>query len=331
MQFLRPLLDAVIPAAQAHEKWFVSGPGAYVQPAFFRTANPWTAGVALAVAALSVGGWLVDRWYEKTALYARFEDRIRPLRDHAAGVLAVTAGIMLAFNAWRGTLFGTNFPLAHAPFGAELRLVEAAVGVLLLVGLFTRAAAACLCFLFVPLLAFFPFPTQLELVNLFGVGVFLFYFARGRYSLDWFLGKPIVSTPEQRKVAYVFLRVTLGLAILTLSFWNKWLEPGYHLSLMDRYPSFNPFVLLRGAGLSGLTREQYVFLLFGVETTVGIYEVFGFLTRVAAVLLVPVFVASVVFLPPTELVGHLPILGTLFVLFVYGDPYPQGRAMPAAA
>lgn len=326
MHPLRAILDLVIPAAQAHEKWFVSSPAAYAQPEFFHTLNPWTAIAVVVTAMLVFIGFLLDPWYEETRLYARIERRLRPLRDHAAGVLAVSVAVLLLFNAWSGTLLATNFPLGHDLIGVTLRAAETTIGFMLLVGLFTPFAAAGVALLYLSLFALYPVPAQIEIVNLAGAGAFLFFFSRGRWSLDWFLGKPIFSTPKQRKAAYVFLRATLGAAILALAFWNKWLEPGFHLSLMDRYPAFNPYALLKNTGLFPFTREQYVFSLFFVEITAGLFELFGLFTRAVAVLLVPVFCASVVFLPPTELVGHLPVLGTLFVLFVYGDTYYKGRA-----
>ncbi len=319
------ILDFIIPAAQAHEKWFVSSPATYTQPAWFRTPNAWTIGLGLAVLTIVIVGVFLDRRYEKTALYAKFEKLIRPLRDYGAGVLALSTGVMLLFNAWRGTLFASNFPFTPDMTGLVLRLIEGGVGALLLVGLYTQIAAGAMVLLFVPLLLLYKLPAQIELINLFGIGTFLFFFAQGRYSFDWFLGKPITSTANERKVAYFFLRVTLGLALLILAFWNKWLDPGFHLSLMDRFHSFNPYVLLSGTGLFHATREQYVFLLFFVEIIVGLFELLGIFTRAASFFLVPVFCASVMFLPVPELIGHLPILGTLFVLFVYGDTYHKGR------
>ena len=320
------ILDILIPAAQAHEKWFVATPAAYVQPAWYRTPNVWTIGCGVVVALLVIAGVIVDRWYEKSGLYKKWENKIRPLRDYGAGVLAMSTSIMLLYNALRGTLFASNFVLGHGLLGSALRIIEGGAAVLLLIGLYTPLAAATIIALFVPLLLLYKLPAQLELVNLFGIGAFLFFFAQGQYSLDWFLGKSIQSTLRQRKIAYFFLRVTLGIAILALAFWNKWLDPGYHLALMDRFSQMNPYVLLAHTGIFHLTREQYIFLLFSVEMVVGLFELLGIFTRVVSLLLVPIFSASVIFLPPQELIGHLPILGTLFVLFVFGDTYHKGRA-----
>ncbi len=317
------MFDWLIPAAQAHEKWFTPVlTKQYVVPDYFYTVNPITVTAAIVVVTVVAAGFALDRKFERSAIYARFEKKIMPLRDYAAGALAIATAITLLFAAWRNVLFASNFPLPPTVWGAVLRGAEAAVGASLLIGLFTAEAAAGVLVLYAILFAMYRFPDQLEIMNFVGIGAFLLVFARGKYSLDWFLGKPILSTAAQRKMAYLFLRVTLGLMLLVLSTWNKYLQPGYHLALMDKFPNFNPYVILhQWLGWTSLTREFYIFLLFVVELIIAIFETFGFFTRVAAILLVPVFLGSTLFLPYTELIGHLPVVGTLFVLFVFGDTY----------
>lgn len=319
---LSRILDAIVPAAQAHEKWFVpTAPISYPQPEFFRTVNGYTLGAAAIVLAVTVVGFFVDRWFERTAFYATYEKKLRPWRDYAAGVLAFTTGFTLLYAAWRGQLLATNYPLPAGLSGGLLRAVEAFIGALLMIGLYSRAAAAGLVALFVAAFAFEPFIEPWDYMNFAGIAVFLFVFARGRYSLDWLLGKPITSTPHQRKWAYVVLRVCTGFTILWLGL-LKWRRPDLHFALLDRFPDMNPLVLMRWTGL-GMSREAYVFSLFVFESLIGVFEIFGFLTRLSALVLAPVFCASILFLGPKELVGHLPILGTLFVLFVYGDTYQK--------
>jgi len=321
---LQAVLDLLIPAAQAHEKWFVAvQPVTYPVPEFYRTLNPYTVGAILVVLAIGVAGYFVDRWYEKTPLYEKFEKKIRSLRDYGPGVLAFTTGFTLVFLAWRGQLLATNYPLDASMMGSVLRGAEAFIGLLLMIGLFTPAAAVGLLALYLSTFVLQPVIEPLDYVNFVGIAIYLLYFARGRYSLDWFLGKPILTTPEQRKWAYVALRVLTGLTIFWLGL-LKWRRPDLHFSLMDRFPRLNPYVMMQWVGIN-ISREVYVFALFVVEATIGIFETFGLLTRLAAVMLVPIFCASVVFLGTPELVGHLPILGTLFVLFVYGDTYYKNR------
>lgn len=324
MHPLRAALDALIPAAQAHEKWFVpSMPVTAPQPEFFRTLNPLTVGSFAAVAALALVGWLLDRGYERSSWYPAVEKRIRPLRDYAAGVLAVATGVTLLILAWRGQYLATNFPFPAGFEGAFLRSAETLIGLLLLIGLYTQAAAVGLIGLFLGSFLFFPAVDALDYAPFAVIGWFLLFFARGRYSLDWFLGKPISSTPGQRKKAYLALRVGMGVAVFWLAL-LKWRRPDLHLALMDRFPAWNPYVIASWFGLR-MPRETYVFLLFVVESTIGLFEACGFLTRPLSLFLVPVFVGSIAFLGPNEMVGHLPILGILFVLFVYGDTYHKNR------
>ncbi|HTK04342.1 MAG TPA: TQO small subunit DoxD [Candidatus Eisenbacteria bacterium] len=324
MHPLRAVLEALVPAAQAHEKWFVATqPVNYAVPEFYRTVNPYTVGAVMIVVVISVAGYFVDRWYEKTALYARFEKKLRPWRDYAPGVLAFTTGFTLLFLASRGQLLATNYPLEQGFSGGMLRSVEGLIGVLLMIGLFTPAAAVGLLALYLSTFLLQPFIEPWDYANFAGIGIFLLYFARGRYSLDWFLGKPIMTTPEQRKWAYVALRVLTGVTIFWLGV-LKLRRPDLHLTLLDKFPDLNPYVLMPWIGIR-MSREAYVFCLAVFEATVGIFEAMGFLTRLSAVVLVPVFCASIVFLGPAELVGHLPILGTLFVLFIYGDTYQKSH------
>ena len=324
MDILRSTLDTIVPAAQAHEKWFVpTYPVTAPIPEFFVSINPLTVAAVLGILAFGILGYVSDKRYQQSKLYAKVEGAIRPYRDYAAGVLAVATGFTLLWAAAHGQLLATNYVLPPGIAGGILRMVETVVGALLLVGLFTPAAAIGLLALYASAFLLFPAIEPIDYVNFVGIGLFLLFFARGRYSLDWFLGKPILTTPAQRKWAYLALRVLTGFTLFWLGF-LKFRRPDLHFSLMDQYPNFNPYVILGWFGLH-MSRELYVFCLFVVEATVGIFEMFGLYTRVAAAALVPIMMVSLLFLGPGELVGHLPILGTLFVLIVYGDNYNKHR------
>lgn len=324
MDIVRSISEFLVPAAQAHEKWFIPvDPVTAPIPEFYLSANFYTITVASVVLVAGIVGYVSDKRYEKSKWYGLIEARIRPYRDYAAGILAITTGFALLWAAGHNQLLATNYPLPAGIGGTVLRVVEAVVGGLLMVGLFTPAAAVGLMALYASSFLLYPAIEPIDYVNFFGIGLFLLFFARGRYSLDWFLGKPILTTPAQRKWAYLALRVLTGFTLMWLGL-LKLRRPDLHFSLMDKYPNFNPYVIMGWFGIN-MTREMYVFCLFVVEATVGLFEMLGLYTRVLAVALVPVMVVSVVFLGPGELVGHLPILGTLFVLFAYGDTYHKHR------
>lgn len=324
MDFPKGMMEFVVPAAQAHEKWFIPvEPVTYPVPEFFLTLNPFTVGaIAVVFLIAAVGLWL-NKEYDESTFGHRMEAKLRPYRDYAAGILAVTTGFTLVWMSIKGVHLAPNYPFTDDLFGSILRWVQAGIGVLLMIGLFTPVAAIGLLALYGSAFLLHPSIEPIDYINIVGIAVFLLVFSRGRYSLDWFLGKPILSTPGQRKWAYRVLRVLTGFALLWLAL-LKWRRPDLHLSLMDRYADFNPYVLLSWVGIK-MSREMYVFALTIVEATVGIFEMFGILTRVASIFLIPIMLGSVLFLGPGELVGHLPILGTLVVLIIYGDEYFKNR------
>ncbi len=285
--------------------------------------NPYLVGALAVVILVSVIGYFADKKYERSALAKRLEAKIRPYRDYGAGVLAFVTGIALLVTALHGQLLAANYLLPTGIPGQILRLVEAGVAVLLMLGLYTQVAAVGILALFVATFATHPPIEPIDYLNFVGVALFLLTFARGRYSLDWFLGKPILSTPEQRKWAYAALRFFTGFTLLWLAL-LKWRRPDLHLALMDKSPNINPYLFLEWVGLR-ISREVYVFVLSIVEATIGIFEMFGFLTRVASAVLVPIFLLSMIFLGPSESVGYLPFIGSLLVLFVYGDDYHKNR------
>lgn len=322
-ELMQSILDFLIPAAQAHEKWFIDP--ANVQPVAnqFLAWRPATIAGLLAVAAAAVIGYILDRRFEKSGLHQRMENRVRPLRDLATIVIAASTGLYFLWLSIQGAYMADNFTLAAlGSFGPFLMLVQALVGAFLIIGLYTSATSALVVLMYLSLFAFFGWQEPLDYLHYAGIGIFLYYFSRNRYSLDWFLGKPIFTTPEVRKRAYLALRVLTGVTILGLAS-LKLFRPEVHFALMDAYSKFNPYVILQWLGLSSLSREAYVFCLFLVEATSGIFITFGFLTRIVAVLLIPLFLVSVMFLGFSEIIGHLPIVGIMFALFLFGDTYTK--------
>jgi uncharacterized membrane protein YphA (DoxX/SURF4 family) len=320
------ILEWIVPAAQAHEKWFVDGSTTqYAVPEAFVTTNPMTIAFAAGAAVLVAALFFVDRWFERSAWHAVMERKAYPLRDYAAGVLALTTAVTLFWMSANGALLADNLLLPEGLLGAALLGVQIAIGIMLTLGLYTAAAAIGILLLYGALFFLFPFMDVIDYLHYAAIGVFLLAFARGRFSLDWVLGKGMLTTAETRKRAYLALRVLTGAMILILAL-AKWARPDLHFRLMDAFPDFNPYTILRSFG-ADISRETYVYCLFMVEFVSGIVVLLGLLTRIVAVLLMPIFLVSVIFIGLPDVLGHLPIVGILFVLFVYGDTYHKGRTL----
>jgi uncharacterized membrane protein YphA (DoxX/SURF4 family) len=319
-----------VPAAQAHEKWFIT-PSASAPPLpaeFLPGSAPFTAAVLLVVAAVVIG-LLLDRRFERSATYAWTEARLRRLRDFAPGTLAVAMAVLLFWSSWHGVVLADEYAAPAGWIGTAYRVAQAAIGAMLLIGFDVASAAAALGLLYLSLFVLTRSIAPLDYLYVAGIAVFLRAFARGRYSLDWFYGKPVLSTPDGRKRAYLALRVLMGLGMFSLAL-VKWLRPDVMFAMLDAYADWNPLVILGWAGLP-MPREIFVLCLATVETIAAAYVALGLFTRAVAVMLMPVFTVSVVFLGPLELIGHLPILGVLFVLFIYGDTYRKASAPSAPA
>lgn len=320
------LLELIVPAAMAHEKWFV-GEAAASAPELFRTVNVWTVAAVASLAVCIAVGRRLDRRFLVSSLNARLDRRLRTLRDLAPTLLSAATGITLLWYANKGMLLADNFMIPEGlPFGGLIRFAEGAVGLLLLGGLYVPYASAGLFIMYGAAVGMFGIPDGLDYLHYAGIALFLIAFSPGRFSADWFLGRDSIATERERRAAYPALRYLTGAMFVILAL-GKLVEPGLHLALLQAYPDFNPYVILTSIGLT-FSPDRYVFCLFVVELLAGTAVLFGYATRMVAIALVPIMAASVVFLGFTEIFGHLPIIGILLVLIAYGEGF---RAQSAAS
>lgn len=258
-------------------------------PAFLGLTPPVRYGlVILVVAVLLFVGWLLDGRFERSGRYARFEAKIKPFRDSAAVAVGICVGGTILVSAARGFMMLSDVPFSvFGEFGRVWQGGQAAIGGLLLIGLFVNVAAAGMVFLYAALLAVSGLGALTQVYWL-GVAIFLFFFSRGRYSLDWFLGKPMISTPGQRKFSYLAMRVCSGAAVAAVAYWTV---------PQDEHP------LARGLGIAAAV---------AVAT--------GFVTRLSALILTPLVIGAVFTLHADPLL-LLPALAILYSLFIFGDTY----------
>jgi len=163
------------------------------------------------------------------------------------------------------------------------------------------------------------------------VGIALYLVAVGRGVVRYADG-----TEEDRTAlsdwllpyALTILRVAAGLSVLILGFTEKLLAPDLGVAFLREYPNFN---VARELGLTWFTDERFVYAAGIVEATAGVALLSGKLIRVVILALWIPFNLGIAFLPPTELIGHLPILATMYVLLVRGTEGIPPRTAPAAA
>jgi len=289
----------------AHVKWFTD-PIAHPTDWSLLASVPVMVAFGLAVAAVGLAYAIQRRFPEPQLLTAldRFA-RTAPV------VLGLHIGIALVASALLGVLFSPNLRPDDELLGRGILVVEAMCGVMLLLGLATRAGALLLALLGLIAMMPFSFESILENVHILGIAVFVFLVGRGPFSLDRLRG---VHPPTRREDAPIWaltvLRVSLGFGIAFTALTEKLLDPGLAKALLDQKPFLN---IVRPLGIDD---PQFAFIAGLTELAIGVVIMSGQLTRPAMAIGAILFTATVPLFGWTELVGHLPFYGIMFVLFM---------------
>lgn len=306
----------------AHVKWFTD-PRPYPTDWSLLLSAPVLLALVLAIAAAAAAFFLQRRFPEP---------RVVTLLDRFAGiaptVLGLHIGIALAVAALIGVLFSPNLRPADDLMGHAILIVEAMCGLMLLLGLATRAGALLLAVLGV--VAMLPFSAEsiLENVHLLGIAIFVFIVGRGPLSLDRIRGvTPPTRHPDAPTWALTLLRLCLGFGIAFSALTEKLLDPGLAKALLEAKPFLNiarPF---------GIDDPQFAFLAGLTELLIGAVIMSGWLTRPAMAIGAVLFTLTVPVFGWTELLGHLPFYGIMFVLFMApnADSWHVRRGLRPAA
>jgi len=297
----------------AHVKWFTDPVGHPTDWSLLATV-PVLVAFTIAIGAVGLAYVIQRRFPEPKVLTVldRFA-RTAPV------VLGLHIGIALIASALLGVLFSPNLRPDDELLGRGILVVEATCGLILLLGLATRAGALLLALLGLIAMMPFSFESILENVHILGIAVFVFIVGRGPFSFDRLRG---VRPPTLRKDAPVWaltvLRVCLGFGIAFTAITEKLLDPGLAKALLDQKPFLN---IARPLGVGD---PQFAFIAGLTELAIGVVIMSGQLTRPVMAIGAILFTATVPLFGWTELIGHLPFYGIMFVLFML--PNANSRA-----
>jgi len=294
----------------AHARWFTTSDPAYDWSFVLETLS-----LVMIVSAIVIAiVWrMAAPYFPRPELgFLSFLGRLGPWIPR---LLAVHAGVSLLSLAARLEFLVPTLALPDTWYGIGLGVLEGIVGVWLIAGWRVRAAAWLLVIAGpLGMLAYGVIPI-LERADLLAVGLFLALLppddsqAGGRITVD----------PERVRIALFGLRILTGLALIILAFTEKLARPELSLEFLDRYPAFNVLQLL-GSGL-GFEVSDLVFVQVaaGVEILFGLLLISGALPQLVVIAAGIPFNATLFFLGATELIGHLPIYGTMLAVLVYGS------------
>lgn len=289
----------------AHETWFTDA-----RPPFdvsFLT-DPWTLAAIVAAFVVAVVWRGVALRLPQPEL--AFLAPLRRLSPYVPRLLGIHAGVSLLAQASRGTYLAPSLALPDGIIGVLLAVVEGLTGLWLITGFRIRAAAWILVAAGpLGMLAYGIVPV-LERVDLLGIGLFLAMLPPGE--------EPAGAVEAPRATigdALLGLRVLVGGALVVLAFTEKLARPDLALAFLDRYPFFNVLQVM-GLEVSDLA---FVRIAGGTELLFGLLLISGALPQLAVIIAGIPFNATLFFLGPSELIGHLPVYGAMLALLVYGS------------
>ena len=315
---MKVLLLAILP----HVKWFTD-PRPHPTRYELLLSWPVIGAFLIALAAAGVAYLIQHRVPEPRA--------VRSLERYAkTGPLAlrIALGVSLAAAAIAGWLFVPSLPVERDAAGYAILSVETLCGLLILFGLFTRAAAVVLAIL--GALAMFPFNVEsiLEQVHILGIAVFLFITGPGAVSLDTRRrAQRAFAHADAPAAALNLLRIAMGFGIAYGALTEKLLNPPLAQALLDQSPFLN---VLRPLGVSD---PLFIWLAGLTELVVGIVVLSGQITRPVMAVGFALFTVTLVVFGLPEFIGHLPFYGIMLTLFIApdADSWRVRRALRNAA
>lgn len=299
-------------AAAAHEKWFVSAATQGGISPFFRT--PAAAPLAFVAVMTLVVGLLVWRG-------RRLQNRVplpRAIAVWMPTIVGVAVGISMLAAALERTVFAPNLHIPDGVFGSWVVVFQSVIALALIFGLGARAASLGILLLSVLSVVWFGWDA-FDYLNMIGIGIFLFVWGRGAWSAGALFGKVFFAFDMSpfRAIAFLVLRVLFGVTLCVLGI-EKILHPDMHMAVLALFPTHNPYTFYHGF-LSFLTPDWYLLISAVVEIGAGVLLACGVLLRQLSLFLLIPFLLYPFFFGAGELLGHLPIIATLFACALAGS------------
>ncbi len=301
--------------AYAHERWFVeSGTHSGERLGLDVTS------VFLLFGAVFLGAMAYTNersgWTRGIRIPFQSTHRLLP-RGMEWRVVASLSGIMLIINSIMGVFLASEFILPQqAPFILG-QIGQMVIGLLLVSQMYFAVGGALVLLVAVPIAAIYlPANLLIDYVVEFAALAAALILVGLTSCPDRLFRKWIKTTPERLEhLALPIIRIGTGLTLVILALHNKLLNPDIALTFLDKYAfNFMPYI-----GLPWFTNLHFVFAAGVAEVTLGLILMLGLATRFVAAVILGFFITTLIMLGPMELVGHLPLLGIMFLLIYLGS------------
>ncbi len=319
------LLIATSPSlAEAHEKWFVSGPAPTLAPTGFFSAFALSA-TAAAVAATLIGAFF---WRQRgrndlvpsPKRLGAVESGMARFYGWVPVVLGVHFAVPLLVLGVQGRLFSPNNQAA-APWNLFLGTWEIAIALSFLYGGLTRLFAVALALLWGVAGVSLGWEIAFENLHYLGAAVFFFCNGRGPHAIDRMLFPKLDPSPALARWAMTALRVSIGAGFAFVAYTEKLANPSLAHAFLSEYPL--NFTSAIGLPLSDRT---FIWCAGTTELVIGLFLAFGIFPRTIIIAAWGIINLTLTIFSWVELVGHLPIYGIMSVLLIW-TPSEQTNAL----
>jgi uncharacterized membrane protein YphA (DoxX/SURF4 family) len=193
-------------------------------------------------------------------------------------------------------------------------LAQTGIALAIFYGALTRVAAVALGVLWLAGVFLLGLEPMLDNIMYLGFAAFFFLAGRGPISIDRLIIPLLEPSAPLMEKAIPALRIGLGLSLVFVAFTEKFANIPLASAFLEHYP-------LNFTAALGMPMPNEIFILCAgaVELLVGLWLLFGIFPReIILITWIPINLTLTVF-NWTELIGHLPIYGTLAILLVWSS------------
>ncbi len=298
----------------AHEKWFHETESYNLRWDLF--FHPLPIAFVGAVLLVTLAAWFFYKRLGRGFVpgpenFGTTNERRAALYGLIPAILGIHVAVPLLVSGVQGQLFTPNNQLPGVwmyVFG----LVQTGIALAIFYGGLTRIAAVALAALWFAGIFIVGLEPMLESSMYLGFAAFFFLAGRGPVSIDRLLLPGLEPSAQSMSKAVLALQTGLGLSLIFVAFTEKFANIPLASAFLERYPL--NFTSALGIPMSN---ETFIVCAGAVELLVGLWILFGIFPReIILIAWIPINLTLTVF-NWTELIGHLPIYGTLAVLLVW--------------
>jgi len=305
---------ATVIQASAHEKWFHETENYGLRWDLFFRPLPLALFGAVLLATLAAGLWWRRRgrgFVPGPENFGTTDDRRSALYGLIPAILGIHVAVPLLVSGVQGELFTPNNKLPGVWMYA-LGLAQTGIALAIFYGALTRIASVALAVLWFAGIFLVGLEAMLDDAMYLGFAAFFFLAGRGPISIDRLLLPRLEPSAELMKKAIPALQAGLGLSLVFVAFTEKFANIPLASAFLERYPL--NFTAALGIPMSN---ETFILCAGAVELLVGLWILLGIFPReIILIAWIPINLTLTIF-NWTELIGHLPIYGTLAVLLVW--------------